>query len=180
MLILIIGGSGSGKSAYAEELLAHSDKEKYYLATMCADDAESRKRIARHKKQREGRGFHTLELPRHVSQAVSLMPNPMQSSVLLECMSNLTANEMFWDGGCSQCSEKELAERIGNDVLALSQNVATLIVVTNNVFEDGVCYEKTTEKYLRVLAQINRRMAKEADRMIEVVVGIPIEGKGTI
>ena len=55
MLGLIIGGSGSGKSAIAETLIvSYGASRRYYIATMSASDAESQRRIARHRRMRDG------------------------------------------------------------------------------------------------------------------------------
>ena len=52
MMILILGGSGSGKSAYAEDYLLRTagDKKKYYIATMQIWDEEMQAKVARHHK----------------------------------------------------------------------------------------------------------------------------------
>ena len=49
MLTVVTGGSGSGKSAYAEDLLlSYGLGERIYIATMFPFDEESHRRIARH------------------------------------------------------------------------------------------------------------------------------------
>ena len=50
MMILILGGSGSGKSAYAEDYLLRTagDKKKYYIATMQIWDEEMQAKVDRH------------------------------------------------------------------------------------------------------------------------------------
>ena len=63
MITLVIGGSGSGKSAYAESLLEDYAGTKYYLATMQVFDEEGRQKVQRHRKLREGKGFCTIEQP---------------------------------------------------------------------------------------------------------------------
>ena len=62
MTVLILGGSGSGKSAYAEEtaLALAGEGAKYYLATMEAGDGEALERVNRHRQMRKGKGFVTL------------------------------------------------------------------------------------------------------------------------
>ena len=94
MMTLILGGSGSGKSAYAEDYLlrAAGDKNKYYIATMQIRDAEMQAKVDRHHRLRQGKGFTTIEQPTELEQAV-LQMEPA-GAVLLECMSNLTANEL--------------------------------------------------------------------------------------
>ena len=46
MLTLVTGGSGSGKSAFAEDrVLSFGDAQRIYIATMHPFDEESHKRI---------------------------------------------------------------------------------------------------------------------------------------
>ena len=67
MFHLITGGSGSGKSEYAEQKLmeyaSHSkrNKKRYYIATMIPFGKETEEKIARHRKLRAGKGFETIE-----------------------------------------------------------------------------------------------------------------------
>ena len=57
MLYMIFGGSGSGKSAYAEDLAVKlCPEEKVYLATLTDIDEEMEQRIRDHRKMREGPG----------------------------------------------------------------------------------------------------------------------------
>ena len=67
MTVLVTGGSGSGKSALAEQIserLRQPEKPFYYLATMQVWDAECEARIAKHRQQRAGKGFCTIEMKR--------------------------------------------------------------------------------------------------------------------
>ena len=52
------------------------------------------------------------------------------------------------------------------------------MIVTNQIFEDGIIYEPETMEYIRNLGQINQQLAEMADSVIEVVAGIPIFIKG--
>ena len=97
MIHLVIGGSGSGKSEFAENLLVDSQR-KYYIATMQVYDAEGRKKVARHQRLRAGKGFQTIEQPRNMHKAAEIVTRDRketENEALLECMSNLVANEMF-------------------------------------------------------------------------------------
>ena len=169
MIHLVIGGSGSGKSAYAEQLLDEKE-QKVYIATMQVYDAEGEKKVARHQALRAGKGFVTVEQPREIG-AVCL-PQGMHTGVLLECMSNLVANEMF--SGETVRSETEVAARIVQGIRTLAAKVEDLVIVSNNVFEDGISYDATTQAYIRALGRVNTGIAAFADRVTEVVVGIPV------
>ena len=73
MMILILGGSGSGKSAYAEDYLLRTagDKKKYYIATMQIWDEEMQAKVARHHRLRQGKGFTTIEQPTALANSLS-------------------------------------------------------------------------------------------------------------
>ena len=194
MITLVTGGSGSGKSAYAESLLSSCEGIRYYIATMQIYDAEGEKKVERHRKLRAGKGFLTIESPMNVGKIRfacageseqaqyrqeaerKVQGSSEKKSALLECMSNLTANEMFTKDGMK--SEEEVVEKIVSEIQTLSQKLDNLVIVTNNVFEDGVIYDAGTMEYLRALGRINTALARLADRVAEVVVGIPVELKG--
>ena len=182
MIYLVYGGSGSGKSEFAEKLLADfPGGEKYYIATMMAqsDDADAQKKIDRHKKLRAGKGFATIEQALDVGE-IELCEKGLSSgkaSALLECMSNLCANEMFSREDSFEKSEEEICRKILSDVKKRSSLFENLVIVTNNVFDDGRQYDETTQKYIHVLGKINCQLAAISDKVYEVVVGIPLELK---
>ena len=182
MLVLIIGGSGSGKSAYAEDYITKLSKEcrKYYIATMQVYDEEGREKVFKHQKMREGKGFLTIEQPSDIHKVANQMEKDtmIKNAGLLECMSNLVANEMFREGQIRDC--ESVKKSIIGGIEELLKTIKDLIIVTNNVFEDGITYDETTMNYIKTLGCINQELAKMADKVIEVVVGIPIivkEGK---
>ena len=175
-MILIIGGSGSGKSSYAEDYLSELSKgcKKYYIATMQVFDEEGRMKIEKHRNMRCGKGFHTIEQPTDIGAALNgmEMADPKERSALLECISNLTANEMF--SGAQMRGSREVAEKIVNGIKQLDEELKHLVIVSNNVFEDGIQYDAMTMDYIRAMGMINERLAAMADQVIEVVVGIPV------
>lgn len=208
MITLITGGSGSGKSAYAEKYICHASnekgfKEKYYIATMQVFDEEGQRKIDRHRRLRAGKGFITIEQPRDIKDAVSKLQskNCLKTGrlALLECMSNLVANEMFPPVDASDTKEagvkKEaldgpdnmrdyentlislVSKKVLKEVSILSENVAELVIVTNNVFEDGVCYDESTMNYIKAMGIVNRGLAAMAENVVEVVAGIPVAVK---
>lgn len=179
MMTLVMGGSGSGKSAWAEAYtVSLSSGKKYYLATMQVTDAESAGKAERHRRLRAGKGFVTIEQPRDIAQAAGRMTGEKREerTALLECMSNLTANEMF--SGAVPAGAEQTAEKILREIDCLQRQLTHLIIVTNNVFEDGREYDETTMEYIRALGLVNEGLAARADTVAEVVVGIPLFLKG--
>ena len=160
MLVVVTGGSGSGKSAFAEEtILSLGEARRIYIATMQAFDEESHRRIRRHRHMRAGKGFETIERYTELDELLI----PKDCVVLLECMSNLVANEMFREGGF----HPEVAEKAKH-----------VVIVTNEIFSDGILYEEESEQYKKELGQINQKLAEMAEEVVEVVYGIPVWHKG--
>lgn len=182
MVIFVIGGSGSGKSEYAENLAVSLRQKEYmqqaekqqpvrlvYAATMEPLDEESKKRVKRHQNMRAEKQFETRECYTHLEE----LPVEGHEIVLLECLSNLTANEMFSEKG----RKEQIAEVIEQGISHLKNHSLHLIIVGNNVFEDGIVYDETTTEYLKQMAEIHRFLGKMADEVVEVVCGIPVKWK---
>lgn len=168
MIVLVTGGSGCGKSTWAEKLIASLPREKrVYIATMQVYDEESVKRVQRHRAQRADKGFVTMECEKDLVSA----PVEEGSIVLLEDLVNLMANELFDSGDPS---------RIFPALKALAQKCRHLVMVTNDVFSDGVSYETSTHTYLQLLAELNCQAAELADIVVEVVYSIPLCVKGEL
>ena len=171
MFLVITGGSGSGKSAYAEQcVLDFGPAERIYIAAMYPFDEECDRRIKRHREMRRQKQFSTLECYTGLKEA----DIPEDSVVLLECMSNLTANEMYQEGGAGG----QTVEEILAGICYLLKRVRHLVVVTNEIFSDGIDYDSETMRYQSYLGQINSEMGRMADQVTEVVYGIPITVKG--
>ena len=171
MFLVITGGSSSGKSAYAEQcVLDFGPAERIYIATMYPFDEECDRRIRRHREMRRQKQFSTLECYTGLKTA----DIPEDSVVLLECMSNLTANEMYQEGGAGG----QTVEEILAGICYLLKRVRHLVVVTNEIFSDGIDYDSETMRYQSYLGQINSEMGRMADQVTEVVYGIPITVKG--
>lgn len=168
MIVLVTGGSGCGKSTWAEKLVASLPNEnRVYIATMRVYDDESVKRVERHRAQRADKGFRTIECEKDLASA----DIADGSIVLLEDLVNLMANEMFDDGDVS---------RIVPALNILAKKCSHLVMITNDVFSDGIDYEESTQEYIRQLAQINNAAAQMADCVVEVVYSIPVCVKGEL
>ena len=198
MVVLVTGGSGSGKSAFAEEYLMRLSTQaetKYYIATMQPFGEESLAKIRRHQRLRAGKGFTTIEQSRDLTKAAQRIAKPsnqfqeeamtvnrpensvpfIRDTALLECMSNLVANEMFAENKIRL--RDEVTAQILDGIEALNRQLEHLLIVTNNVFDDGITYDESTVAYIRALARINIELAAWADEVTEVVAGCPVMWK---
>ncbi len=177
MLALIIGGSGSGKSAFAEKLAAEKAEAGagiYYIATMEPFGEEGRARIMKHRAQREAFGFKTIERYRDLAGAQL----PPGADVLVEDLSNLLANEMFSPEGVAAKTENNAMDAVRLGISCLEDKCTNLIIVTNEVFSGGSRYEGETLSFMKNLAILNREIARRADLVVELVCGIPNVLKG--
>lgn len=174
-LILVTGGSGSGKSAWAEKtLLAQAKGRAVYLAAMENDGTpEALARVARHRAMRARHGqeagleFLTVERPVNIGGA-AVEPG---DSVLLEDLGNLLANEIWSPQGVGA---ERAEEWIFAGLCALLERAELLVAVSCDVFADGMGYDAGTLAYIRSLAALHRRLSAHACQTVEVVCGIPI------
>lgn len=167
MLTLVWGENGSGKSAFAERLLAALGESRVYIATMRPTGPEGYARVQRHRAQRAGLHFETLELPLAVADA----PVSPEAVVLLEDVSNLLSNNLFERPG----AEADVLQ----DVLALSARCRALVAVSIGGLHEAD-YRGETRRYVRLLTRLNAQLAAYAQTVVEMKNGIPYVQKGAL
>ena len=173
MLTLVLGGSASGKSAHAEKLVCARAESRLYLATMQPFGKAAEERIARHRALRAGKGFDTVERPLDLAHLT--LPR-RYDGILLEDLGNLLANERFAPDGAGEAAFGSILAGLER----LQAYCETLVIVSNEIFSDGVPYPPETAQYIRVLGELHRAIAARADEVYESVCGIllPVkEGK---
>ena len=170
MVHLIMGGAASGKSVYAERLANSLPGPKLYLATLRPFDEECRQKIQKHQTRRAKDGWQTQE----VFGSMQKVWVPQGATVLLEDLSNLTANLLF--GPNPETARDALLKSICH----LAEEAKTLVLVGNDLFCDGKVYPPETMEYLQLLAQGQSFAANLADTVTEVVCGIPLAVKGPL
>lgn len=164
-LVLISGSNNSGKSIYAEQLISKTTGARYYIATMRPCNEDNHRRIEKHRAQRQGLGFDTLECP-YQTGTVSVSPDGV---VLLEDVSNLLANAMFEKGRSS--------DSVFRDICVLADRCRILVVVTiTGLNDDG--YDEETAAYINGLNEINQKLFDKASVAISMQDGTPVYQKG--
>lgn len=167
MMTLVTGGSKCGRSRYAEGLLEGVDG-KIYLATMQPYGEDARRAIERHRKMREGKGFVTQERYTDIHE----LDIPHCGGILLECISNLLANEMFRED-----ADEYAVDRIMHGIRHLEAHTEHLVAVTSQVGADGLDYAPETMRYIENMGRLNAQLAEMADDVTECVYGIAIPVK---
>ena len=132
-------------------------------------DEEMESRILHHKEQRMGKGFVTIERNRNIGNAAEELNGT--DTVLLDCLGNLLANEMFGGGD---------PDAIFGDVCRINDTVENLIIISNDVFSDGCRYSESVMRYIDKLAELHKQIVKEADVAIESIFGNYVYHKGRL
>lgn len=163
MTALIIGYPDSGKSALAEKMVTEISEpdQRIYLATMIPYGKEGRERVERHRRIRRGKGFQTIEAPFDMNDVVD--GTAQEKTVLLECVSNLVANELF----IRHTDRDEAVDRLYADIRHLSEQCRNLIIVTNH-FEIEERFDQETRLYAETLDILNERLSRWTDQTIRM------------
>ena len=167
-LTLVTGGGRSGKSAYALSR-ALGYESRVFIATAEAVDAEMRKRIDRHKRERAG-SFITIEEPLDLADALGRIPSGASVAVI-DCLA-------VWIGNLMHQRPSREQESIDAFLAALTTATVDLIVVTNEVGMGIIPENEISRQYRDLLGMVNQRVADMAQKVILMISGIPVVIKG--
>jgi adenosylcobinamide kinase / adenosylcobinamide-phosphate guanylyltransferase len=158
-IVLIGGGSRSGKSRFALERARREGSNLVFIATAEARDEEMRTRIARHQAER-GDEFRTVEAPFDLAGAIRCSE---ADAIVVDCLTLWLANTM-------QCEFADLED-------AARSSHACVILVTNEV-GCGIVPDNALARQFRDLAgMLNQRMAEAAGEVYWMVFGQPLRVK---
>jgi adenosylcobinamide kinase / adenosylcobinamide-phosphate guanylyltransferase len=167
-LTLILGGARSGKSRYAESLIAALPPPWIYVATAEAGDEEMATRISTHRARR-GSDWRTIEAPRHL---VAALQKAGTMPVLVDCLTLWLSNLML--AGIDIEAETAHLER------ALAAATAPVALVANEVGSSIVPDHPLGRKFRDLQGTLNQRMAARADRVVLMVAGLPLALKESL
>ena len=179
MTYFISGGAKCGKSSLAQDLsvaLAKGGKH-YYVATLIPSGGEDHDRIQRHLADREGMGFETVECFRNIMDCLKIADK--NGSFLVDSVTSLIQNSMF---PVEKNYEMDLSavDRCADELVEFAHTVRHAVFVSDYIYSDAERYSESTEMYRKCLADIDRRLAKVCDTVIEVSAGQLIIHKGDL
>lgn len=166
-LTFVLGGAASGKSAYAEGLVTARPGPWTYVATAQAFDDEMRDKIARHRARRT-KGWHTVEAPLDLAGALK---GVTQGVVLIDCMTLWLTNHVL--------AERDLAAETASLQRALTDCTVPIVAVSNEVGQGIVPDNALGRQFREAQGRLNIALAARADRVVQVVAGLPNVLKGT-
>lgn len=177
MTVLVVGGSKSGKSAFAQELAVKlsGDGKRYYVATMIPADGEDRERIRRHVADRAGMGFDTVEQGRNLLECLTRAD--CRGTFLLDSVTALLMNEMYPDTATWKM-DPGAGERTAKSLVSFAGRIQNGVFVADDLGGDPVVYDPETEAFRRMLACFLKSLAAVCDTVVEVTGGNPLVWKG--
>ncbi len=164
---LVIGGARSGKSRYAEELLAAHDGVRTYIATAQAQDAEMAARIAEHQARR-GDGWQTVEQPLDLVAALEAHCRPT-GAVLVDCLTLWLSNLM--------AASRDIAAETAGLTAALGNLPGRAVLVSNEVGLGIVPDNEMAREFRDHAGRLNQAVADTVDEAVFIAAGLPLRLK---
>lgn len=168
-LTLVLGGAASGKSAFAEELVASTGRNLIYLATAQAFDTEMKEKLRQHRERRDSR-WRTIEEPLDVGHKLAALSG--DTAILLDCATMWLSNHLLAE---NDPSEAEAALMAG---LALCP--APVVIVSNEVGMSVVPENALARRFREAQGKLNQKLATQAGLVVNVVAGLPSVLKGEL
>mgnify|MGYP002013973141 FL=1 len=164
---LVIGGARSGKSRYAEQLLAAHNGTRIYIATAEVGDAEMAARIAEHQARR-GAAWQTIEQPLDLVTALETHCRP-PSAVLVDCLTLWLSNLM--------AASRDIVAETTRLVRAVPRLEARVVLVSNEVGLGIVPDHPLGREFRDHAGRLNQAVAAAVDDAVFIAAGLPLRLK---
>lgn len=164
---LVLGGAQSGKSYYAQQLASHFERVTF-IATGRRTDAEMRRKIDRHRRERPA-SWKTIEAPVDLDKAIRSQ-SQNADVLLIDCLTVYVDNVM----GTREKRKSHAKDCIDDVCGAIRACEASVIAVSNEVGSGIVPEYRSGRIYRDFLGQMNQKIAQMANRVVLMVAGVPI------
>lgn len=175
-IVLVSGGSRSGKSDFARKLAEDIIGPRVFIATCPPVDWEIRARIHKHKMDRMNSNWHTVE--ETVDLVGALRKSLAFDTMLVDCIT-LWINNLMEDADNKDLrfDESHAIERCEELKEMTSMIKGTIVLVTNEVGMGIVPADRRTRLYRDLVGRANQEIAGWADEVYLVSCGLPIKLK---
>jgi adenosylcobinamide kinase/adenosylcobinamide-phosphate guanylyltransferase len=160
---LILGGARSGKSRVAQALVEGSAKQRIFIATAQAFDAEMGERISRHQADRDSQ-WRTLEANLDLVEAIDSEVGT-DRIVLVDCLTLWLSNVLL----AERDADRE-TERLAR---AVASAAGPLVLVSNEVGQGIVPATPLGRLFRDAQGRLNQRVADAAEAVVLVTAGCP-------
>lgn len=172
-LVLILGGARSGKSSYAQSLVDETGKSVTFVATAQALDDEMSTRIQKHRAERSV-NWETLELPFEIASHIQQIKSEV---VILDCLTLLVSNLLMRYVKEDLVNEEPFTKAVKNEIEELINKIREQkqdwFIISNEVGLGLVPAYQMGRVYRDALGWANQQLAREADKVLFMVAGIP-------
>ena len=172
-IILVTGGSRSGKSVFAEQCTDFAAGNRAYIATSHITDDEMMRRVKAHQDRRAGNGWANIE--EEYDLAAALEQARGNDAVLVDCLSVWINNLMFRDPAFS---EADMVRETGRLTAALKAFPGVIVLVINEVGQGIVPENELARRFRDCSGRCGQMIAAVADEVWYCVCGIPMKIKG--
>ena len=171
-ILFVIGGCRSGKSRQALETAAGMPGDhKTFIATCIPHDEEMQQRVAQHQKERSP-SWCTVEVPVHLPEAI--VEQSRQTDVLLvDCLTLWISNLML-----ELEDDSKILACLPDLKQALKSAKCPVVLVSNEVGTGIVPENPLSRRFRDLVGSANQAVAAQANRVVWMVAGIPVEIKG--
>ncbi len=163
-ITLVLGGIRSGKSIYAERLIADHYSCGVYVATTEFRDEEMEDRIRKHR-ERRGSSWEVVEEPLDIVSALR-SHTFHQRPALLDCLTVWLANIV--ERG------HDLETATSGLVSSLGSFDGPVVLVSDEVGLGGISANPLQRRFTDAAGQLNQAVAMVADRVVFVAAGLPM------
>lgn len=184
-LTLVLGGTRSGKSAYAESQATSCGPNVLYIATaeVWPGNGSMEERIRRHRARRPA-SWATFECPRGIGRALAEQPGMLEGrdAALLDCMTLLLTNLMATLDEPGNVASLERAAMHELDALldTVAASEIPWYIVSAEAGLGLIAPDPGTRAFCDVLGLANQRLAASAGRVVLTVAGLPLALKGMV
>ena len=178
-LVLVTGGCRSGKSGYAQGRVEALPGARLYVATAEIYGEEMRARVERHRRDREGRGWDTVEAPFGLAETLRDAKN--YSAILVDCLTLWTSNRFFGgvSGEIKETAGEDEASAAARELVDAARGLdATVVFVTNEVGWGVVPDNAMARRFRDLAGRVNQAVASAADEVVLMACGLPLVLKG--
>ena len=175
-VIMVTGGSRSGKSVIAEQKAKEYGKRSVlYLATAIPIDDDMKERIRMHQERRDPE-WGTYEVVR----------NTEKNTILLDCVTVMITNILFEEEdrdfdkiSASEVEklENEVIKELSNLVKAIRDEDKTLVIVSNEVGMSLVPSYRLGRIFSDISGKANQVLASLSDEVYVAISGLPLRLK---
>jgi adenosylcobinamide kinase / adenosylcobinamide-phosphate guanylyltransferase len=172
-IILVTGGSRSGKSGYTQKRAEQLDGKKVFIATCPRVDTEMDERISRHVAERRESDWQTIE--EEIDIAGVIKENHESDIILVDCLTLWVNNLLYLHHQKNRnFTEDELATICQEIIKVSSEHPGIIFFVTNEIGSGIVPENSVTRRYRDLVGRCNQNIAQNANEVILVSCGIPL------